>query len=128
MDNADRLAVYVSFGNVGRVENPLPVDLVLHFQVGKQFVERFRAHAVVLRDLRGRHRTFAGEYYFEVCPVDVWGAVGGTISATLTVALYVYASERGETAVAFAIATILMVLTFIINFAANLAAKKLKKV
>ena len=49
-------------------------------------------------------------------------------SATLTVALYVYASERGETAVAFAIATILMVLTFIINFAGNLAAKKLKKV
>ena len=49
-------------------------------------------------------------------------------SATLTVPLYVYASERGETAVAFAIATILMVLTFIINFAANLAAKKLKKV
>ena len=49
-------------------------------------------------------------------------------SATLTVALYVYASERGETAVAFAIATILIVLTFIINFAANLAAKKLKKV
>ena len=49
-------------------------------------------------------------------------------SATLTVALYVYASERGETAVAFAIATILMVLTFIINFAANLAAKKQKKV
>ena len=49
-------------------------------------------------------------------------------SATLTVALYIYASERGETAVAFAIATILMVLTFIINFAANLAAKKLKKV
>ena len=28
----------------------------------------------------------SGEYYFEVCPVDVWGAVGGTISATLTVA------------------------------------------
>ena len=49
-------------------------------------------------------------------------------SATLTVALYVYASERGETAVAFAIATILMVLTFIINFGANLAGKKLKKV
>ena len=48
-------------------------------------------------------------------------------SATLTVALYVYASERGETAVAFAIATILMVLTFIINFAANLAAKSSKK-
>ena len=49
-------------------------------------------------------------------------------SATLTVSLYVYASERGETAVAFAIATILMVLTFLTNFAANFAAKKLKKV
>ena len=36
-------------------------------------------------------------------------------SATLTVALYVYANERGETAVAFAIACILMVLTLLIN-------------
>lgn len=48
-------------------------------------------------------------------------------SATLTVALYVFASERGETGIAFAIATILMILTFILNFAANLAAKKLKR-
>ncbi|WP_295582923.1 phosphate ABC transporter permease PstA [uncultured Oscillibacter sp.] len=48
-------------------------------------------------------------------------------SATLTVALYVYASERGETAVAFAIAAILMVLTFCINLAANFAGRKLKK-
>ena len=48
-------------------------------------------------------------------------------SATLTVALYVYANERGETNVAFAIAVILMLLTFLINFAANFAAKKLKK-
>lgn len=47
-------------------------------------------------------------------------------SATLTVALYVYASERGETNVAFAIAVILMLLTLVLNFAANLAAKKLK--
>ena len=47
-------------------------------------------------------------------------------SATLTVALYVYASERGETNVAFAIAVILMTLTFILNFSANYAAKKLK--
>ena len=47
-------------------------------------------------------------------------------SATLTVALYVYASERGETNVAFAIAVILMVLTLLLNFAANFAAKKLK--
>ncbi len=48
-------------------------------------------------------------------------------SATLTVALYVYANERGETGVAFAIAAILMVLTFLINMAANYAGKKLKK-
>ena len=47
-------------------------------------------------------------------------------SATLTVALYVYASERGETNVAFAIAVILMSLTLILNFAANYAAKRLK--
>lgn len=47
-------------------------------------------------------------------------------SATLTVALYVYASERGETDVAFAIAVILMSLTLILNFSANMAAKKLK--
>ena len=48
-------------------------------------------------------------------------------SATLTVALYVYAGERGETGVAFAIAAILMVLTFLINLAASFAGKKLKK-
>lgn len=49
-------------------------------------------------------------------------------SATLTVALYVYAGERGETDVAFAIAVILMLITFVINWAAKFAAKKLKKV
>ena len=48
-------------------------------------------------------------------------------SATLTVALYVYANERGETGVAFAIASILMILTFLINLAANVVGKKLKK-
>lgn len=47
-------------------------------------------------------------------------------SASLTVALYVYANERGETAVAFAIACILMVLTLLINLAANITGKKLK--
>ena len=47
-------------------------------------------------------------------------------SATLTVALYVYANERGETGVAFAIAAILMALTFLIILAANLAGRKLK--
>lgn len=49
-------------------------------------------------------------------------------SATLTVALYVYASERGETDVAFSIAVILMLLTFLINWLAKFAAEKLKKV
>lgn len=48
-------------------------------------------------------------------------------SATLTVALYVYANERGETGVAFAIAAVLMLLVFLINFAATLAGKKLKR-
>ena len=48
-------------------------------------------------------------------------------SATLTVALYVYASERGETDIAFAIATILMLLTLVINLSANLVGRKLKK-
>ncbi|MDD6785435.1 MAG: phosphate ABC transporter permease PstA [Eggerthellales bacterium] len=46
-------------------------------------------------------------------------------SATLTVALYVYATERGELDVAFSVATILMLLTFLLNFAANLASSKL---
>ena len=48
-------------------------------------------------------------------------------SASLTVALYVYASARGETTVAFAIATILMLLTLVINLSANLVGRKLKK-
>lgn len=48
-------------------------------------------------------------------------------SATLTVALYVYANERGETGVAFAIAVILLVLTFLINQAAGFAGRKLKQ-
>ena len=50
-----------------------------------------------------------------------------TSSATLTVALYVYASEQGKIDVAFAIALILMVLTLAINFAAGFAGKHLKR-
>lgn len=46
-------------------------------------------------------------------------------SATLSVALYVYATERGELTVAFSVATILMLLTLLLNFAANLASSKL---
>lgn len=48
-------------------------------------------------------------------------------SATLTVALYVYANERGETTVAFSIATILMLLTLLINLSAVFLGRKLKK-
>ena len=48
-------------------------------------------------------------------------------SATLTVALYVYASEQGKIGVAFAIALILLALTLIINLGANLAGKRLRR-
>lgn len=47
--------------------------------------------------------------------------------STLTVALYMYAKERGEFDVAFAIAAILLILTFLINLSAKLAAKALKQ-
>ena len=50
-----------------------------------------------------------------------------TSSATLTVALYIYASEEGKIDVAFAIAAILLVLTLIINFSATLTGKKLRR-
>ena len=51
----------------------------------------------------------------------------GNPGATLTVAMYLYAKERGEFEVAFAIAAILLMLTFLINIAAKLVGKKLKK-
>lgn len=51
----------------------------------------------------------------------------GRAGSTLTVALYMYAKERGEFDVAFAIAAILLILTFVINISAKAAAKKLKK-
>ena len=47
--------------------------------------------------------------------------------ATLTVALYVYAKEDGEFAVAFGIAAILMVLAFGINLAASSVTKYFQK-
>lgn len=47
--------------------------------------------------------------------------------STLTVALYMYAKERGEFDTAFTIAVILLALTFIINISAKAAAKTLKK-
>ena len=44
---------------------------------------------------------------------------------TLSVALYIYASERGEFEVAFAIAAILLLMVFLINVATRIAQKKL---
>ena len=48
-------------------------------------------------------------------------------SATLTVALYLYANERGEMDVAFAIAAVLMVLTLVINLSAKWVGRRLKR-
>lgn len=48
-------------------------------------------------------------------------------SATLTVALYIYASEQGKIDVAFAIAVILMLLTLVINAASGFAGRKLRR-
>ena len=47
--------------------------------------------------------------------------------STLTVSLYVYAKERADFDLAFAVAVVLLVIAFIINIAAKLAGKKLKK-
>lgn len=47
--------------------------------------------------------------------------------SSLTVALYMYAKERGEFEIAFAIAAILLILTFVINMSAKWAALLLKK-
>ena len=47
--------------------------------------------------------------------------------ATLTVALYVYAKERGEFGVAFGIAAILMILTLIINMFAEIIVNQIKR-
>lgn len=51
----------------------------------------------------------------------------GNAGSTLTVALYMYAKERGEFEIAFAIAAILLILTFVINMSAFFAAALLKK-
>lgn len=48
-------------------------------------------------------------------------------SATLTVALYIYASERGAYDIAFAIAIVLMALTLALNRIASKTAKKIQE-
>jgi len=51
----------------------------------------------------------------------------GNAGSSLTVALYMYAKERGQFDVAFAIAVILLGLTFLINLSAKAAAGKIKQ-
>ena len=51
----------------------------------------------------------------------------GNAGSSLTVAHYMYAKERGEFEIAFAIAAILLVLSFVIIMSAKLTAKMLKK-
>lgn len=48
-------------------------------------------------------------------------------SATLTVALYIYASERGAYDIAFAIAVVLMALTLALNLIASKTVKKIQE-
>ena len=60
--------------------------------------------------------------------IKIWQApLPKHAGSTLTVALYMYAKERGEFDTAFAIAVILILLTFVLNIAAKLAAKKMRK-
>lgn len=58
--------------------------------------------------------------------VDLSGIVSSA-GSTLTVMLYVYAKERSDFDLAFAVAVILIAITLVINLAANLVGKKLKK-
>lgn len=51
----------------------------------------------------------------------------GNAGSTLTVALYMYAKERGQFDIAFAVAAILLILTFLINMSAKAVAVKLKQ-
>ena len=51
----------------------------------------------------------------------------GNAGSTLTVAMYVYAKERGQFDVAFAVAAVLLVLNFLINMSAKAAAVRLKQ-
>ncbi|MBQ7875976.1 MAG: phosphate ABC transporter permease PstA [Clostridia bacterium] len=60
--------------------------------------------------------------------LSIGEAIGpNSAGSTLTVAMYMYAKERGEFEIAFAIAVILLVLTFVINMAALFVSSHLKK-
>ena len=74
----------------------------------------------------------AGKWYMirtVVLPCVIDGIVTGCILSVgrVVVALYMYAKERGQFEIAFAIAAILLVLTFLINMSAKVAAVKLKQ-
>ena len=56
-----------------------------------------------------------------------WLGLTQSSGATLTVALYVFAKERAQFDIAFAIGAILMIITLLINLCAKLVGKKLKK-
>ena len=58
---------------------------------------------------------------------QTWQGLTQSSGATLTVALYVFAKERAQFDIAFAIGAILMVITLLINLCAKLVGKKLKK-
>ena len=58
---------------------------------------------------------------------QTWLGLTQSSGATLTVALYVFAKERAQFDIAFAIGAILMVITLLINLCAKLVGKKLKK-
>lgn len=51
----------------------------------------------------------------------------GNAGSSLTVALYMYAKERGQFETAFAIAAILLILVFLINMSAKAVAKKVRR-
>lgn len=60
--------------------------------------------------------------------LNAWEAVQpGNAGSSLTIALYMYAKERGQFDIAFAIAVILLILTFLINMSAKVAANRLKQ-
>lgn len=61
------------------------------------------------------------------CLAQTWLGLTQSSGATLTVALYVFAKERAQFDIAFAIGAILMIITLLINLCAKLVGKKLKK-
>ena len=58
---------------------------------------------------------------------QTWLGLTQSSGATLTVALYVFAKERAQFDIAFAIGAILMIITLLINRCAKLVGKKLTK-